>query len=292
MSRPRPARRTTPRRRRAPLTVRIAVWSSRHRWPVVVLWLVLTIGTFVLSGAMGGIRTSDSSGADDPTNETDSQRGPELFGALPPGVAKPKPYESIYLVITDPALKVTDPAYQATIRDIAQRLQAVTVDVAAGHRTGALRPGRAGRHRPAAGTHLGRPVERPDLRSPRRRQGRGRGPAGAAEAGAPGPQGRAPRLHHPGPQEHHHQRRHRHAHLAGPGRLADDDHPADVPDPAGGLRRRGGRGRAAAPGVLGAARRIRAAGHLQPAGRAGQPVRRRSSSCSSAWPSRSTTRCS
>ena len=38
----------------APWTVRVANLSARHRWPVLVLWLVATIGLFWLSLALGG----------------------------------------------------------------------------------------------------------------------------------------------------------------------------------------------------------------------------------------------
>ena len=41
-----------------PLTVRVAAWSARHRWPVFVLWFVFTIGLFATSVAMGGTKTS------------------------------------------------------------------------------------------------------------------------------------------------------------------------------------------------------------------------------------------
>ena len=44
-----------------PWTVRVAVWSARHRWLVVVVWFALTIGIFaallsdaVLQNAAGG----------------------------------------------------------------------------------------------------------------------------------------------------------------------------------------------------------------------------------------------
>ena len=38
----------------APWTVRVAGFSARHRWPVLVLWLVATIGLFWVSLAIGG----------------------------------------------------------------------------------------------------------------------------------------------------------------------------------------------------------------------------------------------
>ena len=44
---------------RDPATVRIAMWSARHRWPVAALWFLATIGLFVGSLAMGGINAGD-----------------------------------------------------------------------------------------------------------------------------------------------------------------------------------------------------------------------------------------
>ena len=38
----------------------MAAWSARHRWPVVGLWFLLTIGLFVGSLAIGGTRTADA----------------------------------------------------------------------------------------------------------------------------------------------------------------------------------------------------------------------------------------
>ena len=47
---------------REPATVRVAMWSARHRWAVAALWFVLTIGLFVLSNSAGGIKALDASG--------------------------------------------------------------------------------------------------------------------------------------------------------------------------------------------------------------------------------------
>ena len=41
---------------RPPWTVRVATWSARHRWPVLLLWFVATIGMFLLGTSLGGTR--------------------------------------------------------------------------------------------------------------------------------------------------------------------------------------------------------------------------------------------
>jgi len=48
------------RRARRPWTARVAAWSAAHRWPVFVLWFVLTIGTFVASLALGGTKAVEA----------------------------------------------------------------------------------------------------------------------------------------------------------------------------------------------------------------------------------------
>lgn len=45
-----------------PGTVRIAMWSARHRWLVVGLWFFAAIGLFVASLSMGGIDAGDPNG--------------------------------------------------------------------------------------------------------------------------------------------------------------------------------------------------------------------------------------
>ena len=65
---------------REPATVRIAMWSARHRWPVVGLWFVATIGTLAISIAMGGIRAMDAN--EDPNErQLEASEAYELFNA-------------------------------------------------------------------------------------------------------------------------------------------------------------------------------------------------------------------
>ena len=45
---------------REPATVRVAMWSARHRWPVAALWFLITIGIFVISQSVGGIKALDA----------------------------------------------------------------------------------------------------------------------------------------------------------------------------------------------------------------------------------------
>ncbi len=42
---------------REPWTVRVAVWSARHRWPVFAAWFVLVFGLMFGASALGGQNT-------------------------------------------------------------------------------------------------------------------------------------------------------------------------------------------------------------------------------------------
>ena len=110
-----------------PATVRIAMWSSRHRWPVAAGWFVATIGLFILSLSMGGIRADDPNGNPNQA-QTESAKGFAAFNAG--GGASSS--ESVTIVITHPTLKVTDPAFAAFVSQSIQQLKAITVTGAAG----------------------------------------------------------------------------------------------------------------------------------------------------------------
>ena len=77
-----------------PVTVRIATWSARHRWPVFVLWFVFTIGLFATSVAMGGTRTIQATQASGDT--TESGIAESTFNASGSGT----PHEEFVLVIS------------------------------------------------------------------------------------------------------------------------------------------------------------------------------------------------
>src|SRR4051812_37402757 len=110
---------------RPPWTVSVATWSARHRWPVLVLWFVATIGIFVLSMALGGNRTEGAvSQTSGPRYE--STRAYDLFGA---GQASSPVGQPVYVVVSNRDQKLTDPAYQATLEDVVARLQASTSTV-------------------------------------------------------------------------------------------------------------------------------------------------------------------
>ena len=109
-------------RSREPATVRVAMWSSRHRWPVAALWFVGTIGLFVISLVAGGINAEDPNGNPNQA-QTESAKAFTVFDAGGTGT----PSEDVILVATHPSLKVTDPAFQAFVAQTIGTLKALTV---------------------------------------------------------------------------------------------------------------------------------------------------------------------
>ena len=114
---------------RAPLTVRIATWSARHRWLVFVLWFAGTIGVLVASVSAGGIRTIDVN--EDPNGpRLESEVAYEVLGAGEP-VA---PSERMVVVLSGEPGAALDPAFQANVHQLVAELAAAraTVDGADG----------------------------------------------------------------------------------------------------------------------------------------------------------------
>ena len=62
---------------REPWTVRVAVWSARHRWVVLGAWFVFTLGLMFASVAAGGQRSQ--SVMDKGKTIGDSQTGWNVF---------------------------------------------------------------------------------------------------------------------------------------------------------------------------------------------------------------------
>ncbi len=108
-----------------PWTVRVARWSAGHRWPVFGLWFVATIGLFVASLAIGGIRTLDAN-ADPSGPRLEYQQASDAFGAG----AVTAPSERLLVVIDGGTGAATDPGFQAGIASFVADLQAAhaTVD--------------------------------------------------------------------------------------------------------------------------------------------------------------------
>ena len=110
-----------------PWTVRVALWSARHRWPVFGLWFVLTIGIFAISLGMGGIRAVAATGGLAGSN-TEAARGLQAMNSGA-GASSAPAGETLTVVITSATVKATDPAFKTAVATIIQRLGAASATV-------------------------------------------------------------------------------------------------------------------------------------------------------------------
>ena len=107
-----------------PWTVRVAMWSARHRWIVFGLWFVATIGLFAVSTARGGINTLDvNSNPNGPPLE--AEEAYNVFGAGEP-VA---PSERLVIVLSGGPGATTDAAFRAGVADLVAGLKKATANV-------------------------------------------------------------------------------------------------------------------------------------------------------------------
>ena len=108
----------------APLTVRIATWSARHRWPVFSLWFAATFGILAGSFAAGGISTLDVN--DDPNGpKLESEVAYDVLGAGEP-VA---PSERMVVVVSGAPSSAHDAAFIQAIHELATDLTAARATV-------------------------------------------------------------------------------------------------------------------------------------------------------------------
>jgi RND superfamily putative drug exporter len=110
---------------REPWTVRVAVWSARHRWPVLAGWFVLTIGLMFASVALGGQRSQSI--MDKGKTIGDSQTGWNAFDDA--GTKSDVTTESLYLIVENPSGALDTPVNRAAIADMTGRLTALTVAI-------------------------------------------------------------------------------------------------------------------------------------------------------------------
>src|SRR4051812_43280859 len=104
---------------RVPLTVRIATWSARHRWPVFVLWFVATFGILAGSFAAGGISALDVN--DDPNGpKLESETAYDVLGAGEPVAAS----ERFVVVVDAGENAATNADFQSSVHQLAADMTA------------------------------------------------------------------------------------------------------------------------------------------------------------------------
>src|SRR5262245_29542960 len=108
----------------SPWTVRVAMWSARHRWPVFALWFVATFGILAGSFAAGGISTLDVN--DDPNGpKLESETAYDVLGAGEP-VA---PSERFVVVINGGPGAARDAVFQQGVHQLAIDMTAAKATV-------------------------------------------------------------------------------------------------------------------------------------------------------------------
>ena len=109
---------------REPATVRVAMWSARHRWPVVGLWFAATIGLFVASLAIGGINAGDANG-----NPNDQKlEASEAYDVFNAGGSN-DPFEPFLVVVNGGPGATSDPAFKAAVGELVTGLRGAHADV-------------------------------------------------------------------------------------------------------------------------------------------------------------------
>jgi uncharacterized membrane protein YdfJ with MMPL/SSD domain len=111
--------------KREPWTVKVAVWSARHRWPVLAAWFVLTFGLMFGSLALGGQQSQSIMEKGKPIG--DSRTGWNAFNDA--GKKSDVSTESFYLIVTNPSGALDTSADRAAIADMTKRLQSLTATV-------------------------------------------------------------------------------------------------------------------------------------------------------------------
>ncbi len=107
-----------------PATVRVAMWSARHRWLVVGVWFAATIGLFIGSLAIGGIDAGDPNG--DPNDQ--QLEASEAYDVFNAGGTN-DPYEPLIVVIDGGSAATSDPSFQAAVADLVVGLSGSGADI-------------------------------------------------------------------------------------------------------------------------------------------------------------------
>ena len=114
---------------RDPWTVRVAGWSARHRWPVVAVWFVATIGLFAISLAAGGTNSVEAVSTNG-QSKYEAGQAYDVYSAANASAGPQAPAsQQFLLIVASPDRTVDDPAFAADIASITARLAAVKVTV-------------------------------------------------------------------------------------------------------------------------------------------------------------------
>jgi uncharacterized membrane protein YdfJ with MMPL/SSD domain len=111
---------------REPWTVRVAVWSARHRFPVFAAWFVLIAGLMFGASALGGQRSQ--SVMDKGQTIGDSQTGWNAYVDADRNVTAHVDTEFFYLIVSNPNGPLDTTENRTAITTMIQRLTALTAE--------------------------------------------------------------------------------------------------------------------------------------------------------------------
>jgi putative drug exporter of the RND superfamily len=109
---------------REPWTVKVAVWSARHRYPVLAAWLVLVAGLMLGAIALGGQRSQ--SVMDKGQTIGDAQNGRNAYSDADANVPSKVQTEWFYLIVSNPGGPLDTIENRAAIGAMTQRLTHLT----------------------------------------------------------------------------------------------------------------------------------------------------------------------
>ncbi len=104
-------------------TVRIALWSARHRWLVLMLWLVAVLGLFSANSMLGGTRIANMMGSDQA--KTEAEKGYAAFS----DAGSREQGEKVWLVLGATSGSIGDAAHRAEVVSVVGTLQAATARI-------------------------------------------------------------------------------------------------------------------------------------------------------------------
>src|SRR3954447_8295874 len=103
---------------REPATVRVAMWSARHRWPAAAMWFIATIGILAVSLSMGGINASDAN-QNPNEQQIEASKAYDVFNAG----GTNDPFEQVVVVVGGAPGATSDPAFKAAVTGLVAKLQ-------------------------------------------------------------------------------------------------------------------------------------------------------------------------
>ncbi len=109
---------------REPWTVKVAVWSARHRYPVFAAWFVLIAGLMFGAAALGGQRSQ--SVMDKGQTIGESQTGWNVYSDANANVSTHVDTEFFYLIVANPNGKLDATESRTAIAAMTQRLAGLT----------------------------------------------------------------------------------------------------------------------------------------------------------------------